>query len=106
MKKRVYIIGAGASCAQGLPAMNSLTWELCKFLSEVDRQVLEQVIFEVFGFRRERGDPSPNFEELLNCLDPRSFTYLANTGINLSGAGRIRAIKIALQGLREYIREK
>jgi len=86
--------------------MNSLTWELCKFLSEVDRGVLEQVIFEIFGVCRERGDQSPNFEELLNCLDPRSFTYLANCGINLSGVGRTRAIEIALRGLREYIREK
>jgi len=106
MTKRVYIIGAGASCAQGLPAMNSLTWELCEFLSEDERGVLEQVIFEVFGARRERGDSSPNFEELLNCLDPSSFSYLANCGINLSGAGRTRAIEIALRGLREYIRGK
>ena len=86
--------------------MNSLTWELCEFLSDHDRGVLEQVIFEIFGARREGGDSSPNFEELLNCLDPRSFTYLANCGINLSGVGRTRAIEIALRGLREYIREK
>ena len=34
MTKRVYLLGAGASCALGLPAMNSLTWELCNFLRE------------------------------------------------------------------------
>ena len=99
-------MGAGASCAQGLPPMNSLTWELCEFLPEDDRKVLEQVIFEVFGIRRECGDASPNFEAFLNCLDPRSFTYIADCGINLSQAGRTQAIDIALLGLREYIRKK
>ena len=106
MTKRVYILGAGASCALGLPAMNSLTWELCKFLPEGQREILEQVIFEIFGSRQEYGDPSPNFEELLNYLDPRSFTYLANCRIDLSRIGRTQAIVIALQGLRQYIREK
>jgi hypothetical protein len=67
---------------------------------------LEQVIFEIFGVRRDRGDASPNFEDLLNSLDPRSFTYLTTCGIDFSGTGRIRAIEIALRGLREYIREK
>jgi hypothetical protein len=86
--------------------MNSLTWELCKFLPEADREVLEQVIFEIFGRRRESGDESPNFEDLLNCLDPRSFTYLTNCGIDLSRVGRTRAIEIAMRGLRDYIREK
>ena len=106
MTKRVYIIGAGASCAQGLPAMNSLTWELCKFLSESERLVLEKVIFEVFGVRRKSGDSSPNFEELLNRLDQRAFSYIVNCGIDLSAIGRIQAIEIALRGLREYIRKK
>ena len=106
MTKRIYIIGAGASCAQGLPAMNSLTWELCKFLSESDSLVLEKVIFEIFGVRREIGDPSPNFEELLNHLDLRSLSYIANCGIDLSAIGRTQAIEIALRGLRKYIRKK
>jgi len=106
MAKRVYVIGAGTSCSQGLPTMNSLTWELCEFLSEDDRIVLEQVIFEIFGVRRERGDASPNFEDLLNSLDPRSFMYLTTCGLDLSETGWTRAIEIALRGLREYIREK
>jgi len=106
MKKRVYILGAGASCALGLPAMNSLTWELCKFLPKDRRVILEDVVFEIFGSRKERGDPSPNFEELLNYLDPRSFTYLEGCGIDLSTVSRTQAIEIVLQGLREYIREK
>jgi len=67
---------------------------------------LEQVIFEIFGSRQEHGDSSPNFEEFLNYLDPRSFTYLANCKIDLSRIARTQAIVVALQGLREYIREK
>ena len=106
MTKRLYIMGAGASCALGLPAMDSLTWSLCRFLPKGGREVVEQVIFEIFGARQEHGDPSPNFEELLNHLDQRSFAYLAKCGIDLPGIGRTQAIEIALQGLREYIREK
>ena len=106
MAKRLYIFGAGASCTQGLPAMASLTWEVCNFLSDDDRIIFEQVVFEAFGARRECEDSSPNFEDLLNYLDPRSFTYLANCGIDLSGAARMRAIEIALRGLREFIRTK
>lgn len=106
MKKRVYILGAGASCALGLPAMNSLTWELCKFLPKDRRLTLENVVFEIFGSRERRGDPSPNFEELLNYLDPRSFTYLEECGIDRSTVSRAQAIEIVLQGLREYIRDK
>ena len=86
--------------------MNSLTWELCKFLSESDRLVLEQVIFEIFGVRCELGDSSPNFEELLNRFDLRAFSYIVNCGIDLSAVGRTQAIEIALRGLREYIRKK
>lgn len=106
MKKRVYILGAGASCTLGLPAMNSLTWEICKFLPKDRRAILEQVVFEIFGSLEERGDPSPNFEELLNYLDPRSFTYLEGCGIDLSEVGRTQTIEIVLRGLREFIREK
>jgi hypothetical protein len=86
--------------------MNSLTWELCEFLPETDRKVLERAIFEVCGSRREHGVKSPNFEEFLNNLDPRSFTYLANCQIDLSKAGRVQSAEIALRGLREFIRGK
>lgn len=106
MTKRVYILGAGASCPLGLPAMNSLTWELCNFLPKDRRTVLEQVVFEIFGCREERGDQSPNFEELLNYLDPRSFAYLEGCGIDLSVVSRAQAVEIVLQGLREFIHEK
>lgn len=99
-------MGAGASCALGLPAMNSLTWELCRFLPKDRRAIVEQVVFEMFGCRKEHGDQSPNFEELLNYLDPRSFTYLEGCGIDLSAVSRAQAIELVLQGLRDFIREK
>jgi hypothetical protein len=86
--------------------MNSLTWELCNSLPTDRRTVIEQVVFEIFGCRKERGDQSPNFEELLNYLDTRSFTYLEGCGIDLSAVSRAQAVEIVLQGLREFIREK
>ena len=106
MARRLYIVGAGASCAAGLPGMKDLTWELCDFLPEIEREVLAKVIFEVSGSRWGNGDPSPNFEVLLNNLDPRSLTYLANCPIDLSKAGRTGATEIALRGLRAFIRAK
>jgi hypothetical protein len=106
MANRLYVLGAGASCAQGLPAMATLTWEICDFLTGNDRSVLERVIVEAFGVRHDPGEPSPNFEELLNRIDSRSLTYLGSSGIDVQNTARMRAIEIALRGLREYIREK
>ena len=67
---------------------------------------MEQVVFEIFGFREDRGDPSPDFELLLNYLDPRSLTYLEGCVNDLSNIFRVKAIDIVLAGLRAFIHRR
>jgi hypothetical protein len=65
------------------------------------------VVYELFGVRmRSRDDENiPNFEEMLNRLDPRALLYLADTGLGGANSSRRRAAEIALSGLRSFIRE-
>src|SRR5262249_22235260 len=104
--ERVYIIGASASVPYDLPTLKTLTWDLSRTLSNGDRSILEDAVYESFGVRmRCRGD-SPDFEELLNRLDPQAFLYLQETGLGGPDSTRQVALKIALSTLRTFIRKR
>jgi hypothetical protein len=102
---RVYVIGAGASVPSGLPTLKNLTWELCDWLTGTERDLLLNAIYESFGARLGR-DPSPDFEELLNRLEPQALFYLEDTGVGGPNSPRQQAARIAIKGLREFIRER
>ncbi|MBC8462160.1 MAG: hypothetical protein H8D67_29685 [Deltaproteobacteria bacterium] len=106
MIDRVYIIGAGASVPYGLPTLKTLTWDLCQTLSPSDRTILLAAIRECFGFDLAKPDDSPDFEELLNRLNPRAFYYLEDSGLDVSNFSRRNAAELALSGLRSFIRDK
>jgi hypothetical protein len=105
-RRRVYIIGAGASVGYGLPTMKTLTWELCRNLSESDRTTFLDAVYESCGVTLTRPEESPDFEELLNRLDPRALLYLEDTDRGGPDASRKRAAALALSGLRAFIRER
>jgi hypothetical protein len=75
-------------------------------LSVEDRAVFLRAIFECFNVNIEQVENSPDFEELLNRLDPTSLRYLGGIGLDDETAFRRRAIGIALSKLRSLIREK
>ena len=106
MIDRVYIIGAGASVPYGLPTLKTLTWDLCQTLSPSDRTIFLAVIRECFGFDLAKPDDSPDFEELLNRLDPWALHYLEDSGLDASNFSRRKAAELALSGLRSFIRDK
>lgn len=105
-KSRVYIVGAGASVPYGLPTLKTLTWELAQTLSETNRKVFLDAVFEACGVRLTRPEESPDFEELLNRLDPRALLYLEDTGLGGPTASRRQAAALALSSLRAFFRER
>ena len=50
--RRLYIVGAGASCPYGLPTLETLSRELCAFLKDEDRDRLVEAIYEALGIER------------------------------------------------------
>lgn len=102
---RMYIIGAGASYGYGFPLMNTLTADLCNFLKGDDRATLTDAIYEAFGWRSGSSDAAPNFEDVLNSFDSRALLYLDGQ-IQSDTSPRLQAAKIALRGLRNFIRSK
>ena|SRR6266568_6432606 len=96
---RLYIIGAGASCAYGLPTLKTLTWELCNFLKRGDRKILVDAIYECVGIDPRGAGDNVDFEELLDRLDPRALAYIT-TG--KSKQVRSHAAEVALRGLSTY----
>jgi hypothetical protein len=64
------------------------------------------VIFECFNLTLERAEDSPDFEELLNRLDPNAVRYLGGIGLDEKLAVRKNAITLALSSLRKFIRDR
>lgn len=106
MIERVYLIGAGASVPYGLPTLKTLTWELSESLSAGDRDTFLRAVYECFGIVLRKPEDSPDFEELLNRLDPRALFYLEDTGLGGSDSSRRKAGELALSGLRAFIRDR
>lgn len=104
--RRLYIIGAGASCPYDLPTLKTLTWDLCEFLDQKDAEILKKVVYEAFNIDLERPDDSPDFEELLNRLDARALLYLHGSDFDTASTIRALAAEIALRGLRDFIYDK
>jgi len=98
--KRLYIIGAGASCPYGLPTLKTLLWDLCEHVTKNEREILIQAIYEACGVDLKRPEDSPDFEEFLNRLNAQSLLYLSENDIEMSSSLRSRAGVIALEGLR------
>jgi len=73
---RIYILGAGASVPYGLPTLKTLTWDVAQSLDVPEREIFIRAIRECFGQNLEKPEDSPDFEELLNRLDPRALFYL------------------------------
>lgn len=105
-RRRVYIIGAGASVCYGLPTLKTLTWDLSQTLSEGDQKAFLDTVYESCGVRLTKPEESPDFEELLNRLDPRALQYLEDTGLGGPNAPRRQAATLALSALRAFIRER
>ena len=101
--ERVYVIGAGASVPSGLPTLKRLTGELYKSLTGDDQKLFSAAVYESFS---KRPDDNPDFEELLNRLDPQALFYLVDTGLGGPNSDRQRAMRLALTALRHFIREK
>lgn len=106
MIDRVYVIGAGASVPYGLPTLKTLSWELGQSLSPPDRTIFLAAIRECFGLDLAKPDDSPDFEELLNRLDPQALLYLEDSGLGGPDSLRRKAAELALSGLRTFIRER
>lgn len=106
MIERVYLIGAGASVPYGLPTLKTLTWELNESLSASDRDTFLTAVNECFNIILRRPEDSPDFEELLNRLDPRALFYLKDTGLGGPDSSRRKAGELALSGLRAFVRGK
>lgn len=104
--KRLYLIGAGASCPYGLPTLRTLLWDLCEYAEREEREILKQAIYETCGVTLERPEDSPDFEEFLNRLDARSLLYLDKNKLDELSSLRPRAAHIALESLRKFIHQK
>lgn len=104
--ERVYVVGAGASVPYGLPTLKTLTRELYEHLDDERRAIIVDAVYEAFGVDLRASDVSPDFEELLNRLDPRPLTYLEGTGYGGVESSRRRAAEIAVAGLRSFFRDK
>jgi hypothetical protein len=104
--RRLYIIGAGASCPYGLPTLKNLLWELCQFLDQQKRNILKTAIYEACGVNLECPENSPDFEEFLNRLDAQSLLYLHEDQLNRLSSLRSKAATIALKGLRNFFLQK
>jgi hypothetical protein len=102
---RVYILGAGASAPYGLPLLSTLTWELAETLTPRDRRLFVNTLRECFGRAPTGPRDSPDFEELLNRLDPRALRYLEDTA-SAKASDRQKAAELALTTLRSYIRDR
>ena len=103
---RVYIIGAGASVAYGLPTLKWLTWDLYQSLNRKDRKIFLAAVYEAFSETLRKDKQPPDFEELLNRLDPRALLYLQDSGLGDTHALRPQASKVALSGLRAFILDR
>lgn len=57
--------------------MASLSWEIFCSLPAHDQQILRTAVFEACGQGMRSAEDSPNIEDFLNRLDPRSIRYLA-----------------------------
>lgn len=106
MIDRVYLIGAGASVPYGLPTLETLTWELSQSLCAGDRDTFLGAVNECFGIVLRKPEDSPDFEELLNRLDPRALLYLEDVGLGGPESSRRKAAELALSGLRAFIRDR
>ena len=104
--KRLYILGAGASCPYGLPTMKTITWEIRRYLAPEDRAILDEALDETFGSIPERPEDSPDLEEFLNRLDARSLVYLPQAALSDLTTVRLKAAAITLSALRTFIRER
>ena len=67
---------------------------------------MEQVVFEIFGRRRERGIQVRTSRSFSITLTPERLPILPVLELIYLGRAGISRIEILLQGLREYIREK
>lgn len=86
--------------------MQRLTAELCRFLKGEDRAILEQSIYESFGWTPGSPGDGPNFEDVLNALDSRALRHVPKEILQDSPLARLRAAEIAVDGLRDFIRSK
>lgn len=105
MIDRVYLIGAGASVPYKLPTLKTLTWDLSQSMSPEDRTTFSTAVYECFGKVLQNNGAIPDFEELLNRLDPRALLYLEDVGLGGLGSFRRKAAELALSGLRAFIRD-
>ena len=100
--RRLYLIGAGASCPYGLPTLKKLTRDLYNFIEGGNRKIFLEAIYESFGIDLEQSEGSPDFEELLNRLDPIALRYVSSETSNDFEIIRKKAAEIALNGLRDF----
>lgn len=101
--RRLYILGAGASCPYGLPAMSSLAWDIYDSLAARDQQIMKTAILETCGHEMRSREDSPNIEDFLNRLDSRSTRYLALGGGSSASSARSDAARVTLLGLRKVL---
>jgi hypothetical protein len=104
--ERVYIIGACASVCYDLPTLKTLTRDLWESLPADKRTIFAEAVYECFGVTMRSNSESPDFEELLNRLDPLALSYLQDTGLGGSDSLRRKAAEIALSGLRTFVRDR
>jgi len=104
--RRLYVVGAGASCPYGLPTLKTLSRELCAFLKDDDRERLVGAIYEALGIDLSQSEVSPDFEELLNRLDTTALQYISTLGLSKQIGDRQKAFSIAINGLRELLLQK
>lgn len=105
MIDRIYLIGAGASVPYGLPTLKTLTWDLNESMSPDDRASFSAGVYECFGIPLSKSGAIPDFEELLNRLDPRALLYLEDLGLSGPKSFRRKVAELALSGLRTFIRD-
>jgi hypothetical protein len=105
--ERLYVIGAGASAAAPyrLPTLKTLTWQLARTFGRSNRRLFEHTVYECFGVKLRKGS-NVDFEELLNRLDPSPFEYLTGLPIGGADAQAQKARRLALTGLRIFIRKR
>lgn len=106
--KRLFLLGAGASCPYGLPNMKQLFWELLHFVSPGEGETLRRAAYEACDCESFEPDHGPDFEELISRLDPRAVRYLREPQADtrdLQGPRDelVDAARIALEGLRAFI---
>jgi hypothetical protein len=106
--RRVFVLGAGASCPYGLPTLKRLFWEVLQVVAPEERAILLQAAYEACNVDVKCPEDGPDFELLISRLDTRSVFLLRPETDGPPerqdpSTEMVDAAGIALRALRQFI---